>query len=232
MHFEGESSTRAKWAEVYEHMRARILSCELAPSTPVSEVALAKEYNCSPTPVRDALNRLRQEGLVVRETSRRQIVQPLDFPEIRSLCTARAALECACARVYLAMGADYIGSHITKLEEKAREAASVGPDARELLRANREFHIALAELTDNAPLTQMVAQIMESSERIFRIGLIKLSGQEMASQHLELVSALRNMDTDTMLGLLSKEASETLERVSRTLIERLSTGGTIPLRTN
>lgn len=223
---------RAKWAEVYEDMRARILSCELAPNTAVSEVALAKEYSCSPTPVRDAINRLRQEGLIVRESSRRQIVQPLDFPEIRNLCTARSALECACANVYLAMGADFIKSRTGRLEEMAREAADVGQDAGELVRANRDFHIALAEMTQNPVLIQVVAQIMESSERIFRIGLIKLSGQEMAKTHLELVAALNAMDSERVLALLSREASETLERVSSTLIERLSVGGAFPLPPN
>ncbi len=214
--------TVAKWAEVYEAVRARILSCELAPGTPVSELTLAREYECSPTPVRDALNRLRQEGLVVRESSRRQVVQGLAFGEIRDLCEARAALECACARLYLRPDAELSGAELDDLESLARRAMEIGDDPVALVHLNRDFHVALAGLTHNDRLIRMVAQILEASERIFRIGLITLTAAAIRDEHLRIVEACRAHDEQRLLELLTEEAANTLKRVSDNLLKQLA----------
>lgn len=212
----------AKWAEVYEALRARILSCELAPGTPVSELTLAREYKCSPTPVRDALNRLRQEGLVVRESSRRQVVQGLDFTEIRNLCEARAALECACARIYLGGDTAALDAGLDDLQRLALQPLEIGDDPVALVHLNRDFHVALAGLTHNDQLIRMVAQILEASERIFRIGLITLTANDIKEEHLRIVSACRARDEERLLQLLTQEATNTLQRVSETMLKQLS----------
>lgn len=217
-----DGTAPAKWAEVYEALRARILSCELAPGTPVSELTLARQYKCSPTPVRDALNRLRQEGLVVRESSRRQVVQGLDFVEIRNLCEARAALECACARIYLAGDAAALDAGLDGLERLARQALEIGDDRAALVHLNRDFHVALATLTHNDHLIRMVAQILEASERIFRIGLITLTARDITDEHLRITAACRARDEKQVLALLTQEATKTLQRVSETLLKQLS----------
>lgn len=217
-----DGAAMAKWAEVYEALRARILSCELAPGTPVSELTLAKQYNCSPTPVRDALNRLRQEGLVVRESSRRQVVQGLDFVEIRNLCEARAALECACARIYLESDAATLDAGLDGLELLAHQALESGDDRAALVHLNRDFHVALAALTHNDHLIRMVAQILEASERIFRIGLITLTARDIKDEHLRITAACRARDHERVLALLTQEATNTLRRVSENLLKQLS----------
>ncbi len=217
-----DGAAMAKWAEVYEALRARILSCELAPGTPVSELTLAKEYKCSPTPVRDALNRLRQEGLVVRESSRRQVVQGLDFVEIRNLCEARAALECACARIYLGGDAAALDAGLDDLERLARQALEIGDDRAALVHVNRDFHVALAALTHNDHLIRMVAQILEASERIFRIGLITLTASDIKDEHLRITAAARARDEARLLALLTQEATNTLQRVSENLLKQLT----------
>ena len=210
-----DGTAPAKWAEVYEALRARILSCELAPGTPVSELTLARQYKCSPTPVRDALNRLRQEGLVVRESSRRQVVQGLDFVEIRNLCEARAALECACARIYLGGDAAALDAGLDDLERLARQALEIGDDRAALVHVNRDFHVALAALTDNDHLIRMVAQILEASERIFRIGLI--TSRPATSGRAPAHHRRRRARDEARSGAADAGATNTLQRVREPL---------------
>ena len=52
-------------AQIFEILRAQIISLELAPGTPLARPALAESFGVSQTPVRDALLRLEQEGLVI-----------------------------------------------------------------------------------------------------------------------------------------------------------------------
>lgn len=215
-------ASAAKWAEVYQHLRARILSCELAPGTRVSELLLAKEYGCSPTPVRDALNALRQEGLIVRESPRSQIVKSLDLADIRSLSIARAALECACARIYLTIPSEILALKLDELEQMTDDMRGVGEDQETLLHINRDFHVALAELTGNEHLIRMVSTILESSERIFSIGLITMTAEDIWSDHLNILAACREKDEALLLQLLTRESTETVRRVSDNLLKQFS----------
>src|SRR3712207_1225805 len=83
----------ARWAYVYDNLRLRILTLELAPGASLTESLVAKELDVSPTPVRDALGRLCQDGLVEVVNGRGYRVAPLTVPDIAEICDLRFALE-------------------------------------------------------------------------------------------------------------------------------------------
>ncbi len=83
-------------ARIYEALRRRILNLELVPGADLDEKALASAFNISRTPLREALNRLASEQLVVISPNRGASVAPLnltDFPAfIESLALAQSAV--------------------------------------------------------------------------------------------------------------------------------------------
>src|SRR5215213_4594935 len=75
-------------ARVYEAIRSRILSMDLAPGAAMDEAALVRDFQVSRTPVREAVVRLASEGLVILLPNRGSQVAPLDLARIRDYLEA------------------------------------------------------------------------------------------------------------------------------------------------
>src|SRR5512138_2133489 len=80
---------------VYEVVRDQIVTCELAPGSPLPVGDLARQLGVSLTPVRDALNRLAAEGLVDDVPRKGYFVSSLDPEDVSDLLQARRLIEMA-----------------------------------------------------------------------------------------------------------------------------------------
>ena len=85
--------------QVYDAVRARILSGDLPRGSRLRQAALADELGVSRTPLREALRRLATEGLVEFEANRGATVADHDFADERQSWLARIALEPGAARL-------------------------------------------------------------------------------------------------------------------------------------
>src|SRR5262249_60393286 len=77
----------------YERLRDWILDGTLAPEEPLRDEALAEALGMSRTPVREALQRLEDDGLVITSATRRSYVSPLSVQQARDVFPMVAALE-------------------------------------------------------------------------------------------------------------------------------------------
>ncbi len=91
---------------VYAALRDDIESGALAPGAVVAEVEQSARLGVSRTPLREAIDRLEAEGLVVQRSPRVTVVADLDLGRIRDLFAVRRALEEAAARLAAARPAD------------------------------------------------------------------------------------------------------------------------------
>ena len=82
----------------YRGIREAIISGDLRSGERVSEAALAERLGVSRTPVREALNRLRNEGLIVLERYRKGYVASFTADDLREIFRLRATLEGEAAR--------------------------------------------------------------------------------------------------------------------------------------
>ena len=87
------ADTGVNTGTVHAVLRKVILAGELAPGRTLSQVQLAKQYGVSRIPVREALRRLQEEGLVEGERNHRLRVAPLSLTELEALYTQRILLE-------------------------------------------------------------------------------------------------------------------------------------------
>ena len=72
--------------QAYNTIRQKIVTCEYAPGTFLNEELLTTELGLSRTPVRDALSRLEQEGLIEIKPKKGIIVMPLSINTINMIC--------------------------------------------------------------------------------------------------------------------------------------------------
>jgi DNA-binding GntR family transcriptional regulator len=85
-------------SQIFDHLRQRIVSLELAPGTLLSRPALAESFGVSQTPIRDALLRLEAEALVTVHPQSSTMVAPIDVEQAHEAQFLRIALECEVSR--------------------------------------------------------------------------------------------------------------------------------------
>src|SRR5579862_9215532 len=85
----------------YERVREWILDGTLAPGEPLRDEALAEALGMSRTPVREALQRLEDDGLVVTNAARRSFVGPLSLQQARNVYPLASVIEGLALRLAL-----------------------------------------------------------------------------------------------------------------------------------
>lgn len=166
--------------EVYEQLVAAIMRREIGPEDWLVQEKLAAEMQISRTPVREALMRLEQEGVLEVSNRGSFRLYRMDDDEVRELYQSRAAVEGQCARILAARGDP---ADVTFLREVVhREENIQDRTARGYFDANRNIHRAFIERAGNRFLLEMFDMIW---------------GKAMA---FHVFAAIENVDLDQSLG--------------------------------
>jgi DNA-binding GntR family transcriptional regulator len=136
------------YQRVHERLRADILAGRLAPGTRLKIQDLATRYGLSHMPVREALQQLQGEGLVVMAPNRGATVRRMDAQFIRNIFGIREALEGYLTRqAAVVLGAEDI-ARLRAIQSELR-AAHMQRDVQGVVRLNRSFHRTIEAATGN-----------------------------------------------------------------------------------
>jgi DNA-binding GntR family transcriptional regulator len=202
--------TATQTAQIYERLRAAILSLELAPGERLTERGLESAFAASRTPVRAALLRLDSEGLVQRG-ERGFAVAPIDTVEIGQLAELREAVEVAAIRlaVQRASGED-IAALVTLLDE-SRGSADAVP-------AGDAFHEQLARLSGNPLLADSVRGAMTRLARTRWLEARTAESRESAwREHRAILVAVEARDAEGAARLIADHIRGTNDRLLTSL---------------
>ena len=196
-------------AQLYDRLRAAILSLELPPGQSLAERRLEARFAASRTPVRAALVRLEAEGLVRRD-GRSYAVAPIDLAEIAQLAEYRRAVETAAVRLAVQRASD---------EQLAELADGLGMPAHThaagaSVRAGGDFHERLAELSGNPFFSAAVATALRRLERTRWLEARSADARDQArDEHLRILSAVRARNADRAEALIVEHIRGTHERL-------------------
>lgn len=189
-----DPSDRTQQQSLYERLRDGILEAELTPGQSMVETSLAQRFGVSRTPVREALLRLEQDGLVER-ADRGYIVRQRSPEQILDIYETRIVLEVMAARLAAER-------HTTldriRLERLSREGAGVDPaDAGALVVHNREFHQGVWIASHNEALVDLLTRLNHHLVR-YPATTLSFPGRWAValSEHAALVEAIVNRDSD------------------------------------
>ena len=192
----GQTAERNLNDTAYRTIKDDIISCALQPGEDISEGVLSARYRMGKAPIRSAMMRLRQEGLVVSRGRQGNAVSAVTLRDVQEIFQLRLVLEVTAVR--LAAG-KVEPARLRALNEAAHAPYSPGNEASEAeyLRANREFHRYVAESSGNQRLAALVVGLMEQHERIVHLGLtLQNRDHEFHHFHDDLVDALIEGDGD------------------------------------
>ncbi len=174
--------------QTYAIVRRRIVEGGIAPGAPLRQDAIALELGVSKIPLREALSRLAQDGLLSLVPHRGYAVRPLSATEAAEIFALRLALEpAACADGSLKAGAAARTAAAATLD--ALEAIDGADPHGRAVTMNREFHLAL--LQPAGPLTvQLLERLHVLAERYVRVHLEPQGRRDRArAEHRELLAA-------------------------------------------
>jgi DNA-binding GntR family transcriptional regulator len=201
----------------YELIRDEIITCVLKPSQQIAQVQLAQKYGLGVTPVREALQRLVQEGFVQAIPRFGYIVAQVTFADVAAIFEFRTILECAAARLAVERATD---AQLSQLSESVH-FTYVYHDKQsyiDFLNHNADFHQAIAVLARNQKLFDAMTATFAELTRLFHMGLdLRDSAEEMRAEHIALAKALSARDADRAVQILRSQIGRSQERVMEAL---------------
>ncbi len=190
-------------------LRSAVLAFELLPGERLSERALESMLGASRTPIRAALMRLENEGLV-RKDERGWQVAPIDVAEVRAVMEYREALETAVVVRAIARA----GAEDVAVLRAIAQASRDQDDEENGLRDGTDFHVALARLAGNPFLTDGVAGAMTRLFRTRWLGVRTPDSRARArAEHLAIADAVAARDADGATALVVSHLQGTAERL-------------------
>jgi DNA-binding GntR family transcriptional regulator len=181
----------------YGHLRAMILDNHLPPGAQRLEAELAVELGMSRTPVREAMLRLQQDGLVSVTPRHGMRVAPISASDMRDIYDVLESLEPKAAELLARRG--LAGEELAPLSRAcdAMEAAIAAEDRPAWAAADEAFHRGLAELCGNRRLAAMAMQVWDQSHRarMFTLAMRPLPARSTA-EHRATLEAIRAGDAD------------------------------------
>lgn len=204
--------------QLEEKLVRMIISLELPPGTVISEIDLIKRLNCGRTPLREALQRLAQEYLIVPVPRHGIIIAELNLINYAQLIDAVALHESY--SVYLAVNrsTDAELSGLSNIINAASEAFNDG-DLLSVAELDLAFHRSIAELTRNVYLVDTTIRLHRMVSRYYFIALKNgLDAEISLAEHRKIIKAFRRRDSEEARNLAYLHMMDAKDRIASTLL--------------
>lgn len=196
--------------QTYDALRQAIVQGRVRPNQRLIESDLAEEYGVSRTPIRESLQRLSAEGLIVPARSGWS-VREHSLDEIRDIYEVRTALESYAVRLAAERGDPAMLDEVTAIVRTRAFAPPPEGERGQLVSANDRFHTAISIAAGNDRLR---LQIKQNAEYFFNYQIANLYTAEeirrSAAQHEAISTALVHRDADGAERLMREHIGEAL----------------------
>ncbi|HXG33948.1 MAG TPA: GntR family transcriptional regulator [Bryobacteraceae bacterium] len=176
-------------------LREAILDGRIGPDRTLTEIALAKQFGVSRTPVREVLQELEHEGLLEPAGIRGKRVRRISPQEIRELFWIRLALEPPIAARVAEAGVREEDHALLRSLIREQEEAKARRDAYRFLIADSALHINLARLTGLPKVTEIITNLRNLFQIVGLTAIQRLGRlDEVVSEHLRILEAIERHD--------------------------------------
>ena len=207
---------RVDTQRAYELIWEKITTLELGPGSPVNEQGLAEELEMGLVPVREALQLLAHENLVIITPRHGLYVADVNVTDLQQLSEMRLSLEALAARLAAQRATS---DDLVVLDALRQEQATVSPeDSQRLFDLDHKFHQAVAQAAQNRYLAQTLDRLFGLSRRLWVLVLPHLGYLPTAvEKHLDLVEAIKGGDADGAEQIMRLHVEEFYAQVRETL---------------
>ena len=208
-------------ASVYELIRRDIISGRLPGGARLKIADLARRYDTSTNPAREALQQLRGEGFVIIEPNRGARVRPIDEDFVRDIIEIEVLLEPALTRWFVGIATEV---DIARLESIQAEIEALNfADPVRHGRLDTQFHQVIYDRHYNRHAAELWWRHREVLRAISGNFLTSLSRRSaVVREHRALIAAIRAQDADRAASIMAEHVAgsgrniiETMRQASR-----------------
>lgn len=207
---QGPAATR-----VYSVLRARIISLELEPDTTLVRNDIAEAFGVSQSPVREAIQRLEQEGLVISYPQSRTVISKIDVAHARETQFLRVGCELEVAQTLARAGNPALlapSSRLLRMQIMAGDDRDIG----EFNTLDRLFHLSLFEAAGVRALWHLISGRSGHIDRLRRLNLPDPGKvAEVIRHHEDILAAIGSGDRDAVESTVRTHLSGTLAAVQK-----------------
>ena len=189
--------------QIYVTLKQEILSGQIEPGELLSETEIAKRFQISRTPVREALNQLACDGLVQVLPQRGHIVKTISLSEVFEAFRLRELLEVEAAGEAARFITD---AEIADLER-------IMNDGNDKVQTNFQFHTAIARISRNRLLYDFVEELLMLMQRL----MITHPTLYDPSPEIKIIDAFKNRDSEAAREAMRMHIYESRDHLTKGL---------------
>lgn len=196
--------SRKAWEEAYEIIEQLILNSQLAPGEIITETALSEQLGMSRTPIREAVQKLEEKGLIVSSNGRKR-VHVLTIHEMEELFDIKICLEGQSVRWAVERGSESdfneLGIIMAEMrlfvEKSASDSVSEKRDLGQWLEIDRRLHQLVFQMADT-PMTEGIIHNLNRQFHRLKVGVLTLEGRMHRSilEHESFVKPMLDRNPD------------------------------------
>lgn len=208
------------WEKAYETVLQLILNLQIKPGEVVTELSLSDRTGFGRTPVREALKRLEQEGLIIT-TNRTKRIYILTIKEIEEIFDLKICVEAAISRWAITKGKERDFKKLENILNGLRAIAAKRPNderheeewLKEWLEKDEQLHHHLFKMADNKRAEQLIKNLNTQWHRL-KLGILAMEGRIEKSilEHEKFVNAILRRDANAAEEA-TKEHLQNLEKM-------------------
>jgi DNA-binding GntR family transcriptional regulator len=186
------------YEQFYHSIKKMIFEGKYKPGERIVETQLAKEFNVSKSPIREAIRILEKEGLIVVKGKSKIVVYEPTLRDVKEIYFCRMALESFAVGLTTEIATDAELDELEKTLQKTEQVIQVGQtEANTIISLNESFHTLIIKYTQNLRLQKQVDDI-KSLMYLFRI--YNFQGENRAEtilqQHRVIFSYMKNREAE------------------------------------
>ncbi|MEV7607831.1 GntR family transcriptional regulator [Paenarthrobacter sp. NPDC089322] len=199
---------------IADQLREMIVQGGFSPGQQVNESALASQLNTSRGPLREALQRLCQEGILVSKRNRGVFVLELTTADVKEIYAVREAVELAAANTLLDSGPEQVADTVRELKGIIKDMAKqvAASDWQAIARLDMQFHTAFVSGTGNTRLIR-IYETLAAETRMCILSLeVKYPRIDaLVEEHQGILDLLEAGDREELQKAIKRHMSKAVE---------------------
>ena len=183
---------------VYLELKHKILTGEIVSQTRLMEIDLSEKMNVSRTPIREAIKRLSDDGLVKVEPRRGAYVANISIKDMLDVFEVREDMEGFVAKLAAQRITDEEKGKLREIAAEYEEAIEKADDKEHIIELDEKFHNFIVKCSGNETLSELVKYVQELSLRFRYLYYDDFSLYEStAEQHNRIMEAIFSLYEST-----------------------------------
>ena len=215
--------------QIYAHLRDVIVTGRLAPGIGLHEPSLAQQFGTSRTPVREALLRLRDDGLIDIRRQSGTFIAAIDANRVEEGMMVREALEPRLAAMAATRMTDRVLADLVFETDQMAKAVGQG-DSRSFIDADDRFHRILVDTSGFLHVAAIIQRVNAQLDRIRYLSASEPIRSQLAlDEHRAMIECLRAGDADGTAEMMQRHLAGSWIVIRRLLERREEEAETVRL---